>query len=287
MARATTSSTFAQTGRQFETTARTALRRPWMERLARAGYAARGAVYALVGFLAVETAFGARSRPTDTRGALQEMAGRSTALLWAVAIGLAGYALWRIVQGLLNPEHKPNDLKGLAHRVGRIGSGLIYGGLAWAAVRIALGARDAGAGGGHAYQAWTAKLMSEPFGRWLVAAVGIGVIAGGLFQIRRGWTERFKKEIRLQEMDETERKVAINSGKLGLIARGVVFLISGWFLIQAALRFDPSQARGLGGALTALAGQPHGTILLALVAVGLIAFGAYSILLACYGRIVI
>lgn len=277
MARSVTSSTFSQIG--FGTA------RPWIERLARIGYAARGAVYTLVGFLAVETAFGARSRPTDTRGALQEMAGRSMALLWVVAIGLAGYALWRIVQGLLNPEHKGNDLKGLAHRVGRIGSGLIYGGLALAAVRIAEGTRNAG--NGHTYQIWTAKLMSEPFGRWLVAAVGIGVIAGGLFQIRRGWTERFRKEIRLQEMDPTERKVAINSGKLGLIARGVVFLISGWFLIQAAWRFDPSQARGLGGALATLAGQPHGTILLALVAVGLIAFGAYSILLARYGRIVV
>jgi len=277
MARSVTSSTFSQVG--FGTA------RPWIERLARVGYAARGAVYALVGFLAVETAFGARSRPTDTRGALQEMAGRSTALLWAVALGLAGYALWRIVQGLLNPEHKPNDLKGLAHRIGRIGSGLIYGGLALAAVRIAEGARNAG--GGHTYQVWTAKLMSEPFGRWLVALAGLAVIAGGLHQIRRGWTERFRKEIRLQEMDSTERRVALNSGKLGLIARGVVFLISGWFLVQAAWRFDPSQARGLGGALATLAVQPHGAVLLGLVAVGLIAFGAYSILLARYGRIVI
>jgi len=276
MARST-GSTFAQMG--------IGTARPWLERLARIGYAARGTVYALVGFLAVETALGTRSRVTDTRGALQEIAGRSTALLWLIALGLAGYALWRIVQGFLDPEHKGTDLKGLAHRVGRVGSGLIYGGLAWAAVKIALGAHAAG--GGRAYQAWTAKLMSEPFGRWLVAAVGIGVIAGGLFQIRRGWTEKFRKEIRLQEMDATERKLAINSGKLGLIARGVVFLISGWFLIQAAWRFDPSQARGLGGALAALAGQPHGAILLGLVAVGLIAFGAYSLLLARYGRIVV
>ncbi len=283
MARST-SSTLA---RQGFSTARTALRSPWLERLARAGYAARGVVYALVGFLAVETALGARSRPTDTRGALQEIAGRSMPLLWAVAVGLAGYALWRIVQGFLDPEHKGTDLKGLAHRVGRVGSGLIYGGLAWAAVRIALGARNAGGGSGHSYQVWTAKLMSEPFGRWLVAAVGVGVIAGGLFQIRRGWTERFRTEIRLQDMDATERKLALNSGKLGLIARGAVFLVSGWFLVQAAWRTDPHQARGLGGALAALAGQPHGAVLLGLVAVGLIAFGAYSVLLARYGRIVI
>ncbi len=283
MARST-SSTLA---RQGFSTARTALRSPWLEQLARAGYAARGVVYFLVGFLAVETALGGRRHPTDTRGALQEIAGHSLALLWAVAVGLAGYALWRIVQGLLNPEHRPNDLKGLAHRIGRIGSGLIYGGLAWAAVRIALGARNDGGGSGHSYQVWTARLMSEPFGRWLVAAVGVGVIAGGLFQIRRGWTERFRTEIRLQEMDATERRLALNSGKLGLIARGVVFLVSGWFLIQAAWRTDPHQARGLSGALAALAGEPHGAVLLGLVAVGLIAFGAYSVLLARYGRIAI
>lgn len=259
--------------------------RPYLERLARAGYAARGVVYALVGFLAVETALGSRSRPTDTRGALQEIAGRSVAFLWLIAVGLAGYALWRVVQGFLDPEHKGTDLKGLAHRVGRVGSGLIHGGLAWAAARIAMGAHEDA--GGRAYLAWTAKLMHQPFGRWLVAAVGVGIIAGGLFQIRRGWMEKFRKEIRLQEMDATERSLALHSGKLGLIARGVVFLISGWFLIQAALRFDPGQARGLGGALAALAGQPHGAILLGVVAVGLIAFGAYSLLLARYGRIVI
>ena len=154
-----------------------------------------------------------------------------------------------------------------------------------AAVRIAEGGRACS--GGSIYQEWTAKLMSQPFGRWLVAAVGIGVIIGGLQQIRRGWTEKFRKELRLQEMDETERKLAINSGKLGLIARGVVFLVTGWFLIQAALRFDPSEARGLGGALAAMAAQPHGTLILALVAIGLIAFGAYSLLLARYGRIAV
>jgi hypothetical protein len=284
MARAS-SSTFAQAGRQVEGAAQAALSSPWMERMARTGYAARGVVYAVVGLLAVQTAFGARSRPTDTRGALQEVAGKSMPLLWLLAIGLLGYAVWRIVQGFLDREHKGTDLKGLAHRVGRVGTGLIYGSLGVAAVRLARGAH--GSSGGQGYREWTAKLMSQPHGRWLVAAVGMGVIAGGLHQIWRGWTEKFRKEIRLQEMDATERKLAINAGKLGLISRGAVFLISGGFLIQAARRFDPGQARGLGGALAALAAQPHGTILLALVAVGLIAFGAYSLLLARYGRIVV
>ena len=146
-------------------------------RVARAGYAARGVVYALVGLLAVQTAFGARSA-TDTRGALQDVARQSTALLWLLAAGLFGYALWRIVQGFLDREHKGTDVKGLAHRRGPVGTGLLYGSLALAAVRHALGA--APAPGGSDYQEWTARLMSQPFGRWLVAAVGIGVIAGGL-----------------------------------------------------------------------------------------------------------
>jgi hypothetical protein len=283
MARST-SRTFAQVGNG---TASAALHGPWMERMARIGYAARGVVYAVVGLLAMEAAFGARSRPTDTRGALQEIAHRSTALLWLVALGLLGYALWRIVQGTLDREHKGTDVKGLAQRLGRVGTGLIYGGLGLAAVRLARGAHGAtGQGGSQSYREWTAKLMSEPHGRWLVAAVGIAVIVGGLYQIRRGWTEKFRKEIRLQEMDATEKKLAINSGKLGLIARGVVFLVSGWFLVQAALRTDPSEARGLAGSLAALAAEPYGTFLLGLVAVGLVAFGAYSLLLARYGRIV-
>ena len=263
--------------------ARTALRSPWVERLARLGFAARGIVYALVGILAVQTALGGRRHATDTHGALREIAGKSEALIWLVALGLFGYALWRLVQGIADPERKGNDPKGLAHRAGMIGIGVIYGGLAWAAAKMAMGAGDSG-GGSQAQ--WTAKLMSMPLGRWLVAAVGIGIMIAGGAQIWRGWTEKFRKHLKLQEMDPSEQSLAIHTGKAGMIARGIVFLLSGWFVLQAALRFDPSQARGLSGALDTLSRQPHGQALLGLVAVGLICFGAYSILLARYRRII-
>jgi hypothetical protein len=280
----TTTGVFARTGREFQGTARSALRSPWVERLARLGFAARGAVYALVGLLAVQTAMGARgAHATDTRGVLQIVADKSEALIWVLAVGLFGYALWRVVQGIMDPERKGSDPEGLAVRAGQIGIGLIYGGLAWAAVKLAMGA---GASGGGSQAQWTAKLMSMPLGRWLVAAVGIGIMIAGGRQIWRGWTEKFKKHLKLQEMDPSEQTMAIHTGKLGMIARGIVFLLSGWFVLQAALRFDPGQARGLSGALDALARQPHGQILLGLVALGLICFGAYSILLARYRRIV-
>ena len=280
----TTPDAFARTGREVQDTARDALRSPWVERLARLGFAARGAVYALVGLLAVQTAMGARGgQNTDTHGVLQVVAEKSEALLWVLALGLFGYALWRVVQGVTDPERKGSDPKGLAQRAGQIGIGLIYGSLAWAAVKVAMGSGDSG-GGSQAQ--WTAKLMSAPLGRWLVAAVGIGIIIAGGAQIWRGWNEKFRKHLKLQEMDPSEQRMAINTGKAGMIARGIVFLLSGWFVLQAALRFDPSQARGLSGALDALARQPHGQILLGLVALGLICFGAYSILLARYRRIV-
>lgn len=280
--------TLSQAGRHVESTARAALhyslRNPWVEPLARLGYAARGVVYALVGLLAIQTAFGARGhQQTDTRTALQWVAEQSTALLWLLALGLFGYALWRVVQGTLDPENKGTDPKGLIQRTAMVASGLVYGSLALAAVKLATGAGDAGSGG---TQGWTADLMTKPFGRWLVAIAGIAVIVSGFVQLRSGWTEKFRKHLKEQEMDANEKRLAVKTGKLGLIARGIVFLLSGWFLIRAALQFNAAEARGLGGALETLASQPAGSWLLGLVALGLIAFGAYSILLARYRRIV-
>ncbi len=255
---------------------------PWVEPLARFGYAARGVVYLLIGWLAIETALGVRRHATDSHGALRYVAETSVPLLWLLAVGLLGYALWRLAQGALDTEGKGDDPKGLAKRAGMVGSGVIYSGLALAAAKLAMGAHD---GGGHVTQAWTARLMSLPFGRWLVAGVGIGVLVGGVMQIRRGWLGKLSDTL-VQGISATQRRLALRAGKLGLIARGIVFLIIGGFLIQAALRFDASRARGLGGALEALARQPHGEWLLGATAVGLAAFGVYSFLLARYRRIV-
>jgi hypothetical protein len=276
--------TISETGRQVEQTAREAVRNPWTERLARLGYAARGVVYALVGVLAAQTALGGRraSRMADTQDVLEVVARQSTVLLWLLALGLFGYVLWRLVQGVLDPENEGSDAKGLTVRAGMVASGLIYGVLALAAVRIA-----SGSGGGDGVEGWTADLMTKPFGRWLVALAGIAVVASGCVQVWRGWSGRFRRHLKLQEMDAAEHRLAMYAGRFGLIARGVVFLLSGWFLIRAAVRFDVSQAQGLGGALEALALQPYGSWLLALAALGLLAFGAYSILLARYRRIVL
>jgi hypothetical protein len=281
---ATTRSTFEQAGARTEQAVRQAARNPWVERLARFGLAARGIVYAVIGLLAVQAAFFGRGKTTDTRGAIQAIGEQSRALLALVAVGLLGYALWRFVQALLDPERKGSDAKGLAKRAAMAGSGIVYSGLAIAAFRALSGAAVHGGGGNERI---TASLLDKPFGRWLVALAGLGVIAGGVQQIVKGWTRKFERKLNTGEMSADERRLALRTGQAGLAARGVVFLLTGGFLVQAALRYDPSKARGLRGALDTLAAQPHGPWLLGAVALGLVAFGAYSFLEARYRKIVL
>ena len=265
---------------------RQAARNPWVERLARLGLAARGVVYTVIGMLAVQAAFFGHGATTDTRGALREIAKQSRWLLAIMAVGLAGYALWRFAEALLDPEHKGQSPKGLLQRSVVAGSGVIYSGLTLAAVRaFTYGTAELHDGGDGGRQL-ASSVLDKPFGRWLVGLVGLGVIIGGVAQFVRAWKRSFEKKLMTAQMDANERRLALQTGQLGLAARGVVFVITGLFLIQAAIRYDASRVQGLRGALDALAAQPHGQLLLGVVALGLLAFGAYSFLEARYRRII-
>ena len=271
---------------QAEQAVRSAARNPWVERLARFGYAARGVVYALIGLLAIQAAFGGRGaieQQATPEGALQRIAEQSRLLLVLVAIGLAGYALWRFVQAILDPENKGSDAKGLVKRGAMLASGIVYAGLALLAARMVSGTGQASGGGS---QGTAAGLMDKPFGRWLVVLAGIAVIGSALYHIYEAYTKRFRRRLKLEEMDANEERLATRTGQVGLAARGIAFLVSGWFLVQAGLQYDPNEARGLGGALASLASQPYGPWLLGIVALGLVAYGAYSFLQARYRKIV-
>jgi hypothetical protein len=196
--------------------------------------------------------------------------------------------LWRFVQAVIDPERKGTEPKGLAQRGAMLASGIAYSTLALGAARIASGsqsAAEAGSGGGT--EGMTAKLMAQPFGRWLVALAGIAVIVSGLYQLAEGWKEKFRRRLNLDELPADLQHRVIQTGKLGLLSRGFVFLMIGMFLIVAAWKSDPTEARGLGGALATLAQQPYGPWLLGLVALGLLAFGIYSLVESRYRRIVL
>jgi hypothetical protein len=258
---------------------------PWVERLARFGYAAKGVVYVIIGILALQLAFGQGGEATGPEGALDTIGrqpfGRT--LLAVMAVGLLSYALWRFVQAALDPEDKGRDAKGLAQRAGYVVSGLTYGALGLLAGRMALGAASGEDGGGA--QDWTAWLLAQPLGVWLVALAGLIVIGAGLYQLYYGLSGKFRDELKLHAMSRTEQTWATRSGRLGYAARGVVYAITGGFLVLAALRSDPQQAGGIGKALGELARQPYGPWLLGVVALGVLCYGIYAFVQARYRRI--
>jgi hypothetical protein len=256
-------------------------RREGLEKLARAGYITKGAVYAIVGMLALQVAASGGGKIEDSRGVILTIAEQpfGRLLLVLTTIGLAGYVLWRFVQALWDVDNKGSDARGLLKRTAFAVSGLAYASLAVMAGRIAFGA---GAGAGTSERQWTARLMAQPLGPWLVGLAGAIIAGAGVYQFYRVYRGDFLKSYDLGRMSHSERRFARRTGQLGLSARGVTFAIIGWFLIQAAIQHDPGEARGLGAALATLAQQPHGPWLLGVVAFGLVAFGAYCFTKARY-----
>jgi Domain of Unknown Function (DUF1206) len=257
---------------------------PWIERLARVGYAAHGTVYALVGVLALQAAFGA-GKTANQEGALRWvlLAPLGKLLLGVIVLGLLAYALWRLFQGLLDPEKEGTDAKGIAKRLDHGLNGLFHASLAFSAGLLALGA--SGGGGGGSLDDWTARLMAQPLGRWLTVIVGLVIVGIGLFQFYKAYKADFRDELKLGEMSAREDTWATRVGRLGYAARGVVLGVIGTFLVQAALQTQPDKARGLGGALRALARQPFGPYVLGAVAFGLVAYGAFMFVMARYRKI--
>ncbi|MDQ1593080.1 MAG: hypothetical protein QOG71_3707 [Pyrinomonadaceae bacterium] len=258
---------------------------PWVERLARFGYAAKGVVYIVVGALATLAALGMGGETTGTKGAMRSIVRQpfGRVMLGVVAFGLLGYVIWRLVQAITDADDKGTDAKGIALRLGYTGSGLVYAGLAYSAARILFGASDDGQPS--AAESWTARVMEFPFGNWLVVLGGLSVIGYGLYQCYKGYTAKFRKRLKTGEMSERGILWATRSGRFGFIARGIVFLIVGAFLIVAAWHYDSSQAKGLDGALQVLIQQSYGKWLLGGVALGLVAYGFYMLIEARYRRI--
>jgi hypothetical protein len=257
---------------------------PWMERLARLGYATEGVVYALIGLLAAGAAFGTGGRTTGQRGAFEFVAESpfGSVLLGLIAVGFVGYALWRSLQAIMDPDGEGTDMKALGKRVGYGVSALVYAGLAFSAVGLDLGTASDGGG---STDDWTALLLSWPLGQVLVVGVGAGVVGVGLHELYQAYKADFLEYLKLDEMGEKARQWTERWGRLGVAARGIVLGIVGAFLIRAALEYDPQEARGLGGALQTLVQQPLGPWLLVAVALGLVAYGLFMLSVARYRHI--
>lgn len=244
---------------------------PSLELLTRIGFAARGVMYGLIGYLALR--FG---RSEDSSGALGYLAeGSGKWLLAAMAVGFAAYGLWRLSEALVDTEGHGTDAKGAVVRLGGAVSGLVHFGLAFAASRLAL-AEGNGGGGGEQTRESAETALSLPGGSILLAAVGAALIGAGLWQLMKAVRGDFLKHLG----GAARRPWVIWLGRAGYAARGIVFLISGWHVLQAGLSANASEAWGLAEALGSFSGG-----LLSALALGLLLFGFFSFVEARYRRI--
>lgn len=259
----------------FEAKRRT--RGRWTERLGRFGFAAKGVLYGIVALIAIQVALGS-GELEDKKGALHAVAEQpyGETLLGILAAGLAGYALWRLVEAALGPEGE-SGAKALGKRLVSLGKGILYAGLCFVAVSILVGA---GAGGSGDEDEATATLLELPAGTWLVTAAGVGLIVAALYNGYRGVTRKFCDDLR--GMSATEERWVEGIGIAGHLARLVVFGLMGVFLLKAAVEYDPQEAVGLDGALATVAQQPFGPALLGLAAAGLLAYGLFCLVQARY-----
>lgn len=255
-----------------------------IELIARWGYGARGAVYCLVGGLALLAAFGSGGSASGSRSALETLLGQPFGKLWLsiIALGLLGFAVWRVLEAGTDADRRGTDAKALAVRAAHVISGGIYGSLAIFAMKLAWGSGQRGGGDDAAARDWTAWLLHQPFGPWLVGVIGLAIAIAGLGFIRRGWRGNVTDRLALPSHAD---HWAVPLGRFGFAARGVVFILIGAFLVLAALHNSSSDVRGLGGTLQSLQAQPYGWALLGATAAGLFAFGIFGFVQARYRHI--
>jgi hypothetical protein len=255
---------------------------PWVERLARVGYIAKGVLYATVGALAAGAAFG-HGETTDPRGAMTKVLGAPFGkwLLVIIAVGLFGYATWRCASAIVDAERRGNDLKGLALRASFLARGIAHGVLGYSAARLAFDASPEQAD--RSKQA-TDVAMRAPGGVWIVWAAAILIGGFGLYQLYRAAAAKLSKQLHQDEVRAEVGRWVVGVSRFGIAARGLVFLAIGWTVGKAAAEHNPANAGGIDDALDRLI--QLGALPYAAIGGGLIAYGVYELLNARYRRIV-
>ena len=246
--------------------------------LARVGLTARGVVYLVMGWLAILVAMGARAQ-VDQRGALAEVLGRpaGTALVWLMAIGFAAYALWRLSEAAFGVT---GEGPGAGPRLKSLARGIAYALLAFSAVSLLNGTRATQAGQqGHL----AGSVMQHSGGRLLVGAVGLAVIAVGLLLVHEGWSKKFLRYF--GALPPGTFRWVVLLGRIGTVARGIVFAVTGFLVLVAAWTADPAKAGGIDAAFRTLLQQPFGVALVALLGAGLMIFGVYGLAEAAWRRV--
>jgi hypothetical protein len=267
------------TARQLETSR-------LVQGLGRFGDICYGVVYIVVAWLALQIAFGDNATRADQRGAVTEIAAQpfGSALLWVVAIGLIAFGVWQLLAAATGYRWVTPKRKRETRRLTAVGRAVVVFAIASFTLKLLTG-NGSGSGGGTQQQAWTARLLQLPAGRFLIVVIGLAVMVAAVLSARRGIGRRFLRDLDLRPASARTRRWVVWLGTLGYLAKGVAYGVIGVLLIVAAVDLDPAAAGGLDTALRTLAAQPLGTVLLVAVAIGFAAFGAYCFFDARYRKV--
>ena len=247
----------------------------WFDHAIRFGLVAYGVVNLLLGWVALQLAFGDKSESASSSGALRELASQpfGGVLIWLIAFGMFLLMIWRGLEAAIG--HRDEDGgKRVAKRLGSLLKALIYGAIGVSATQVAMGS-----GSSSGTDSMTSKLMDLPAGPWIVGAVGLGIIGYGISQIVIAWTDKFAEHLSSEGKSGDTGTAYLLLGKVGYNAKGVAIGLVGVLFLYAAVTHDPKKSGGLDQALQQLLEQPFGPVMLAAIAVGIACYGLF-----CFAR---
>ena len=241
--------------------------------LGRAGFLARGIMYIVIGWIALQIAFGHSRQQADRTGALHELSSTpfGQAALWILVVGFIGMTLWRLSEAIW----PTGEGRKASARVLALAKAVIYAVIAYGVLKYAIGLGAPQSSNKQSVDL-TATLLRYTGGQVLVVVIGLVLIGAGLYLGYQAWREQFLKDMQLGQLKTRTRTIIEWLGRIGGVARGIVFIVAGVFLVVAAVEAKPGQAKGIDSSLRVLAATPAGPWLLALVAIGLIMFGLFS-----------
>lgn len=265
-----TSSTAGDVGDAVSDTARQAERSDQVELMARAGLAAFGLVHLVLAWIAVQLAFGDRSKGASTTGAVRELARQplGTTLVWAVAVGMGLLVVWQLLEAAVGHRRHDSDAKVWALRAVSLGKAVVYATIGVSAVEVATGSSSQGGG----TDSTTARVMNWPLGQLLVGAVGVGIVAVGVALVVMAVKEPYLKRL---EPVVRQRPLYRRLGQAGYAAKGVALGVVGALFVFAAVHHRAQQSGGLDQALQTVLRQPFGPVLLLVIALGIGCFGLF------------